>query len=71
VIKITANEQTYRNMEDNIDMDLSTVISGEETIEQAGERIFNEMIEVARGRLTKSESLGHREFGIYRIGSTF
>ncbi len=71
VIKITANEQTYRTMEDNIDMDLSTVISGEETIEQAGERIFAEMIEVARGRLTKSESLGHREFGIYRIGSTF
>lgn len=71
VIKVTANGQTYRNMEDNIDMDLSTVISGEETIEQAGERIFAEMIEVARGRLTKSESLGHREFGIYRIGSTF
>lgn len=71
VIKVTANGQTYRNMEDNIDMDLSTVISGEESIEQAGERIFTEMIEVARGRLTKSESLGHREFGIYRIGSTF
>lgn len=71
VIKITANGQTYRNMEDNIDMDLSSIISGEETIEQAGERIFTEMIEVANGRLTKSESLGHREFGIYRIGSTF
>lgn len=71
VIKITANEQTYRNMEDNIDMDLSPIISGEETIEQAGERIFTEMIDVANGRLTKSESLGHREFGIYRIGSTF
>ena len=71
VIKVTANEQTYRNMEDNIDMDLSTIISGEETIEQAGERIFTEVIEVANGRLTKSERLGHREFGIYRIGSTF
>lgn len=71
VIKITANEQTYRNMEDNIDMDLSSIISGEETIEQAGERIFAEVIDVAKGKLTKSESLGHREFGIYRIGSTF
>lgn len=71
VIKVTANEQTYQNMEDNIDLDLSPIISGEETIEQAGERIFNEMIEVASGKLTKSESLGHREFGIFRIGSTF
>lgn len=71
VIKVTANEQTYQNMEDNIDLDLSPIISGEETIEQAGERIFKEMIEVSNGKLTKSESLGHREFGIFRIGSTF
>lgn len=71
VIKITANSETFKNMEDNIDLDLSTVISGEETIEQAGQRIFDEMIEVANGKLTKSESLGHQEFGIFRIGSTF
>lgn len=71
VIKITANGETYRNMEDNIDLDLSTIISGVETIEQAGQRIFDEMIQVANGKLTKSESLGHREFGIFRIGSTF
>jgi altronate dehydratase large subunit len=71
VIKITANAETYRNMEDNIDLNLSSIISGEETIEQAGERIFKEVLEVVNGKLTKSESLGHREFGIYRIGPTF
>jgi altronate dehydratase large subunit len=71
VIKITANGQTYQNMIDNIDLDLSPVIAGEETIEQAGERIFEEILQVANGKLTKSESLGHQEFGIYRIGSTF
>lgn len=71
VIKITANEQTYHNMEDNIDLDLSPILSGKETIEKAGERIFDEIKEVVNGKLTKSESLGHREFGIYRIGSTF
>ncbi|AGA69705.1 altronate dehydratase [Desulfitobacterium dichloroeliminans LMG P-21439] len=71
VIKVTANSDTYQNMEDNIDLDLSSIISGEETIEQAGRRIFAEMVEVANGKFTKSESLGHREFGIFRIGSTF
>ncbi|MEL1135484.1 UxaA family hydrolase [Desulfitobacterium sp. THU1] len=71
VIKVTGNGQTFKNMEDNIDLDLSAIISGEETIEQAGQRIFEEIIEVANGKLTKSESLGHQEFGIYRIGATF
>ncbi|HHY27558.1 MAG TPA: UxaA family hydrolase, partial [Desulfitobacterium dehalogenans] len=71
VIKVTANSDTNVNMEDNIDLDLSPIISGEATIEESGRRIFEEMLEVARGKLTKSESLGHREFGIFRIGSTF
>ncbi|AFM01051.1 MULTISPECIES: UxaA family hydrolase [Desulfitobacterium] len=71
VIKVTANSDTYVTMEDNIDLDLSSIISGEATIEDSGRRIFEEMLEVARGKLTKSESLGHREFGIFRIGSTF
>lgn len=71
VIKVTANGETYQIMEDNIDLDLSSIISGGESIEEGGRRIFQEILEVARGKLTKSESLGHREFGIFRIGSTF
>ena len=71
VIKVTANADTYRNMADNIDLDLSPILSGAETIEDSGRRIFKEIIEVANGKLTKSESLGHQEFGIFRIGPTF
>lgn len=71
VIKITANARTYKMMEDNLDLDASTIISGEETIEQVGHRIFEEIIAVANGRRTKAESLGHREFGIYKIGTTY
>ena len=33
--------------------------------------LFSEMIRVCNGKLTKAESLGHREFGIFRIGYTF
>lgn len=71
VIKITANSRTYKMMEDNIDLDASPIISGEETIEQAGRRIFEEIIAVAKGRRTKAESLGYREFGIYKIAPTY
>jgi altronate dehydratase large subunit len=52
-------------MSDNIDFDVSTVIEGKETIKQAGERLFNELIEVLNGKKTKTEILKHHEFAIY------
>ena len=35
------------------------------------DEIFDKMVAVANGELTKAEVLGHKEFGIYRIGDTF
>lgn len=71
VIKATANRRTAERMADNIDLDLSGVIDGTLTIEQAGRRILDEIFAVAGGKLTKAELLGHTEFSIYRIGPTF
>jgi len=47
------------------------VVRGVETVEQAGERLFNLMLEVARGRQTKAELLGFREFVIHKIIPSF
>jgi altronate dehydratase large subunit len=71
VIKVTANRATARRMADNIDLDLSGVIEGTQTIEEAGQAILDEILAVASGKLTKAERLGHTEFSIYRIGPTF
>lgn len=71
VIKITGNPETYKVMQDNIDINVGTVIEGSESIAQAGERVFSEMIEVVNGKLTKAEALKHREFGMYKLTSTF
>jgi len=71
VIKITGNKTTYENMKDNIEFDASPVIDGRESIAQAGERLFQELIEVINGKQTKAEALGHREFGMYKLHSTF
>ena len=65
VIKVTANAKTYGRMSDNIDVDVSDVLEGKTTIQQAGERLFQKLIEVLNGKLTKSEMLRHHEFGIY------
>lgn len=71
VIKITGNSETYNKMADNIDLDVSGIISGNASIEEMGQEIFTQVITVANGKLTKAESLGHREFGIYKLAPTF
>jgi len=69
-IKIASNTPMYEKMQDNMDINSGTIITGEEIIQQVGQRIFDEMLEVASGKLTKAEVLGHNDFGIWRIGPT-
>lgn len=71
VIKLTGNRETYAKMRGNIDFDASRVISGGASIDALGAELFGELIDVCGGRLTKAETLGHHEFGIFRIGFTF
>lgn len=71
VIKVTGNSETFKIMKDNIDINSGTIIEGYESIADVGERIFKEVIEVAEGDLTKSEALNHKEFGMYKLISTF
>jgi altronate dehydratase large subunit len=69
-IKVATNTPMYEKMRDDMDLNAGTILSGEETVAQVGRRIFAEMLEVASGKLTKAEILGHNDFGIWRIGPT-
>lgn len=69
-IKVASNTAMYERMKDNMDINAGTIISGDETAEEVGRRIFAEMLAVASGKLTKAEVLGHNDFGIWRIGPT-
>jgi altronate dehydratase large subunit len=71
VIKITGNAGTYRKMKDNIDLSVSQVIDGKETVKEAGKRVFEEVVAVASGKLAKAEKLGQRDFCIFKIGLNF
>jgi altronate dehydratase large subunit len=70
VIKITGNSRTARQMADNIDLDVSGVIDDTETLDDAAARLLGEVLEVANGRQTAAERLGHREFAIHRRNPT-
>ena len=55
VVKVTANHETYQRMEDNIDLDLSAVLSDSCTLEQQANVTWNDLVEILEGRFTKSE----------------
>jgi len=66
VIKITGNPETYRRMEDNMDVNAGTILDGRESLRGVGERIFNAIVETASGRKTKAEALGYDDFVVFK-----
>jgi len=68
VIKIATNSNIYRNMTGNMDLNAGAIADGEKSVEELGREIFETVLEVASGRRTCAERMGHREFVPWRIG---
>lgn len=62
VIKVCANPETYRRLEDDMDVDAGRILEGRATLDEVGREIFELALRVGNGAPTKSEALGHREF---------
>lgn len=71
VIKVTANPDTAKALGEVIDYDASPVLDGRKGFEEAARELFDLLLRVASGQLTKAEELGQDDFGIFRIGPTF
>lgn len=70
VVKIATNTPMAEHMAENMDFNAGAIADGTMSLEEAGEKLWALVIEVASGRPTKAELLGHREFGIRRIAPT-
>jgi altronate dehydratase large subunit len=70
VIKVSSNSSLYQRWTGNIDVNAGSILDGEENLESMGLRLFEEILEVASGKLTKAEILGHGEFAIHTIAPT-
>ena len=57
----TANPNTYARGADNIDFFSGTILTGEEAVEQAGERLLKLMVDAASGTMTRSETLNYTD----------
>lgn len=69
-IKITGNHNTATRFADNIDHDVSAILTEGASIETVGEGLLDVLLDVASGTLTTSEVLGQTETGISRFEPT-
>ena len=71
-IKLATNTPMYKRMEDDMDVNCGTILDGEESVQECGQRIFELMLKTASGQPTKSESFdfGGAEFAPWVLGAT-
>ena len=71
-LKLATNTALFVHQEEDMDINCGTVIDGTETIQQAGARFFQMILETASGRKTKSEEFGYGEdeFAPWTLGAT-
>jgi len=71
-LKIASNTTLFNRMSDDMDLNCGTIIDGDETVQAAGARIFNEILRVASGHPTRSEihGFGEEEFQPWLQGAT-
>ena len=67
VIKLSGNPKTVKLMADHIDVDVSPILQGEMTLDQAGDLLIDMIVRTANGRNTAAEALGHREFVMTKL----
>jgi altronate hydrolase len=71
-LKLATNTPMFTRMEEDMDINCGTILDGDETVQQCGQRIFDMMIRVASGEKTKSEQfdIGAAEFAPWVLGAT-
>jgi len=71
-LKLATNTPLFVHQEEDMDFNCGTVIDGTETIQEAGARFLQLILETASGKKTKSEEFGYGEdeFAPWTIGAT-
>jgi altronate hydrolase len=62
VVKICANPETYRRMQEDMDVDAGRILAGDAELAEVGQEIRDLVVSLGRGTRTCSEALGHQEF---------
>lgn len=66
-IKVATNSEMANSIPDIIDLNSGTIADGTQSLEENGHLIYQLIIDVANGKLTKAELGGHHEFNLSRL----
>jgi len=71
VIKLASNSSMFKILSGDMDINCGTIAEGKTSVEEMGEFIFQEILETASGKKTKSERYGYgdNEFVPWHIGA--
>jgi altronate hydrolase len=71
-LKLATNSPMYERMSEDMDVNCGTILTGEESVAECGQRIFELILRVASGDKTKSEAydFGSSEFAPWTLGAT-
>jgi altronate hydrolase len=67
-VKISTNTPLFEKKKKWIDFNAGAVAEGKETLDEAGERLLDFVLEVASGKKTRQEEQGYREISIFKDG---
>ena len=67
-VKVTGNPNTAELMEENIDVDVSGILTAGQTLEDAGQQVWDCVVDVATGMLTCCEALNEQQLSVSRFG---
>lgn len=63
-MRLTGNRESWQQMNETMEVDVSDMFEGT-TLDEAGQRLFDEILEICDGKMTKAEAL--REFNAFAI----
>jgi len=67
-VKLTGNPHTAVTMKDNIDVDVSAIITSGQSLDDASVLLWDDMLAYAQGKLTRSEVWKEEQLSVSRFG---
>lgn len=64
LIKVTGNSRTYAKLSEDMDFDAGRILTGEQSLDESAKELLQLVVQIAQGKPSKPEALGHREFFI-------
>ena len=70
-IKLATNNELYERMTEDMDINCGKILLGESSIQEMGKEIFQYILDIASGKLSKSEinGIGDLEFIPWQMGA--